>query len=281
MPVAQKTPVLFPPSPEETRRLTPEQVREQFLIDGLFIPGELRVQFTSLDRLAVGGAVPLATALELPKLKETGSDFFLARRELGVLNIGGPGKIEVDGTVYTLGERDCLYAGRGSKTVRFSSDDAANPARFAIFSAPAHKEFPTAVVREAEIEPVRLGEQKTANVRTIRKCIFANGIRSCQLVMGFTTLEEGSVWNTFPPHTHNRRSEIYVYFDMPGRAVAHFLGEPQHTRHVFICEGEAVLSPPWSVHCGCGTGAYRFIWAMAGENLIYDDMDPAPVAELR
>lgn len=165
--------------------------------------------------------------------------------------------------------------------MKFFSDDPANPAKFALFSAPAHKEHPTSLVREADIEPVHLGAVATANVRTVRKCVFAAGVQSCQLVMGFTTLAEGSVWNTMPPHTHNRRSEIYLYFDQPGRVVAHFLGEPQHTRHVFVANEQAVLSPPWSIHCGVGTGAYRFIWAMAGENLVYDDMDPAPVLELR
>jgi 4-deoxy-L-threo-5-hexosulose-uronate ketol-isomerase len=281
MAIAQQTPVLFPPSPTELRKLTPAEVREQFLIEKLFVPGEIRVQFTALDRLATGGAMPTSGPLELPVLKETGSDFFLARRELGALNIGGPGRIEIDGESFSVGARDCVYAGRGSKSVKFFSDDAANPAKFALFSAPAHKEYPNAIVREADNPVVRLGEVKTANVRTIRKCIFAAGIQSCQLVMGYTTLEEGSVWNTFPPHTHNRRSEIYLYFDQPGRVVAHFVGEPQHTRHVFVGDEQAVLSPPWSVHCGVGTGAYRFIWAMAGENIIYDDMDPAPVLELR
>lgn len=281
MAIAQQTPVLFPPSPTELRKLTPAEVRDQFLIEKLFVPGEIRVQFTALDRLTVGGAMPTAGAVELPVLKETGSDFFLARRELGVLNIGGPGKIEADGIKFALGARDCLYVSRGTKSVKFSSDDAANPAKFALFSAPAHRDYPTSLVREDEMNPVHLGDVKTANVRTVRKCIFAAGVQSCQLVMGFTTLAEGSVWNTFPPHTHNRRSEIYLYFDQPGRVVAHFVGEPQHTRHVFVGDEQAVLSPPWSVHCGCGTGAYRFIWAMAGENLIYDDMDPAPVLELR
>lgn len=281
MPIASQIPVLFPPSPEETRRLTPAQVREQFLVEELFKPGEIRVQFTALDRLAVGGAVPAGAPLELPVLKETGSEFFLARRELGAMNIGGPGWIETDGARHELGARDCLYVGRGVKSVRFGSVDPANPARFAIFSAPAHASYPVALMRESETDPVHLGATATANVRTVRKYIYANGVKSCQLVMGCTSLAEGSVWNTMPPHTHNRRSEIYLYFDQPERVVAHFLGEPQHTRHVFVAEGQAVLSPPWSVHCGVGTGAYRFIWAMAGENLVYDDMDPAPVATLR
>ncbi|MDR3229478.1 MAG: 5-dehydro-4-deoxy-D-glucuronate isomerase [Puniceicoccales bacterium] len=279
---AEQTPVAFPPSPQEFLKLTPTQVREQFLVERLFVPDALKMQFTNCDRLAVGGAVPVSAPLPLKNSKETGCDFFLARRELGTLNIGGAGWVEVDGNRYEVGVRECLYVGKDSRDVLFGSNDPAKPARFALFSAPAHKTFPTALVTEADIKPVHLGASGTSNDRIIRKCIFADGVQSCNLVMGYTSLAEGSVWNSFPTHTHTRRSEIYLYFDLPGdRLVAHFAGQPDATRHIFVRDEEAVLSPPWSVHFGCGTGNYRFIWAMAGENLTYDDMDPAPPTSLR
>jgi 4-deoxy-L-threo-5-hexosulose-uronate ketol-isomerase len=280
--VAGQTPIAFPPSPREFQTLTPAQVREQFLVEQLFAPGTLKIQFTACDRLAVGAAVPLAAPLTLPNYKETGCDSFLARRELGALNIGAPGWVETDGTRHALAPRECIYVGKGIRDVRFGSDDPARPARFALFSAPAHKEFPVKVVRESDIKPVHLGGLETANDRVIRKCIFADGVQSCQLVLGYTSLAVGSVWNSYPTHTHTRRSEIYLYFDLPENGlVSHFAGQPDSTRHIFVRNEEAVLSPPWSVHFGCGTGNYRFIWAMAGENLTYDDMDPAPPAVLR
>ncbi|MDR2862453.1 MAG: 5-dehydro-4-deoxy-D-glucuronate isomerase [Puniceicoccales bacterium] len=279
---AEQTPIHFPPSPREFLQLSPAEVREQFLVEKLFESGALKIQFTACDRLVVGGAVPTTVPLILKNSKETGSDFFLARRELGALNIGAPGWIEADGIRYALGVRECLYIGQGVRDVAFGSDDPAHPARFALFSAPAHKSYPTKLVREADIKPVHLGAQATANDRVIRKCIFADGVQSCQLVLGYTSLAEGSVWNSYPTHTHTRRSEIYLYFDLPENGlVAHFAGRPDATRHIFVRNEEAVLSPPWSVHFGCGTANYRFIWAMAGENLTYDDMDPAPPAVLR
>jgi len=280
--IAEANPIAYPPTPQEFIRLTPAQVREHLLIEKLFIPGELRAQFTACDRLTVGGAVPLAEPVFLKNYKETGSESFLARRELGAINIGGPGWVDVEGEKYPLGPRETIYVGRGNHDVSFGSDDPTRPARFALFSAPAHKSYETKVVRDEDIEPVHLGGLATSNDRVIRKCIFTEGVQSCQLVMGYTSLEVGSVWNSYPTHTHSRRSEIYLYFDLPGdRLVAHFAGEPDATRHVFVRNEEAVISPPWSVHFGCGTGNYRFIWAMAGENLLYDDMDPAPPVSMR
>jgi 4-deoxy-L-threo-5-hexosulose-uronate ketol-isomerase len=280
--IAEQTPLAFPPSPADFQTLAPAQVREQFLVERLFVPGELKIQFTACDRLAVGGAVPLGAPVALRNSKETGCDYFLARRELGTLNIGAPGWIEVEGKRYAVGSHECLYVGAGNREVIFGSDDATAPARFAIFSAPAHTPLPTTLVTERDIAPVQLGASGTANERVIRKCIWEGGAASCNLVMGYTSLAEGSVWNSFPTHTHTRRSEIYLYFDLPGdRLVAHFAGQPDATRHVFVRNEEAVLSPPWSVHFGCGTGNYRFIWAMAGENKTYNDMDPAAPASLR
>jgi 4-deoxy-L-threo-5-hexosulose-uronate ketol-isomerase len=271
--------ILQMPRERDAAVLHPAQLRETFLIEGLFVFGELHYRFTDLDRLVVGGAVPVHE-LRLPQDRETGTSYFLERRELGVINIGGPGYVSVDGKAHEVGHRDALYAGRGCHDVSFGSRDPGHPARFYWLSCPAHASHPTAVMRQAEAAPVHLGAQATANVRTIYKYIHAGGIPSCQLVMGLTELAEGSVWNTMPPHTHHRRTEVYFYFDLDDRAVAHFMGSPQATRNLWVKNEEAVLSPAWSIHCGCGTGRYSFIWGMAGENQTFDDMDPAPLATL-
>jgi 4-deoxy-L-threo-5-hexosulose-uronate ketol-isomerase len=245
--------------------------------------GKVVMTFTDLDRMAVGGVKPTGSAVTLENDRETGSDFFLARRELGVLHIGGGrGTVRVDGKAHEMNPLDCLYVSMGSKSVTFESADKSAPAKFFLMSCPAHGACPTTLVRKDEAKPIALGEQKTSNQRKIYQYIHQNGIKSAQLVMGFTELAEGNVWNSFPPHTHSRRTEIYFYFDLPkDGVVVHFLGRPDATKHMFVHNEQAVLSPSWSIHCGCGTGAYRFIWAMAGENQTFDDMDKLSPTELR
>ena len=261
--------------------MTTAQLRDNFLVTGLFKAGELSAKFTDLDRLVVGGAMPTSKPLELPNHKETGRAFFLERRELGAINVGGAGKIIADGKTFALEKLDCAYLPMGTKSVSFVSDDAKNPAKFYILSCPAHAAHPATMMKSKDATPVALGTQETANKRTIYKFIHQGGIQSCQLVMGLTALEEGSVWNSFPPHTHWRRTEIYLYFDLGEKIVSHFVGEPQETRHVFAHNEDAALSPNWSIHCGCGTGNYKFIWGMAGENQVFDDMDAVKPQDLR
>ena len=269
------------PRQEEVARMTTTELRDAFLVPEILTPGHFRGLFTDLDRLVVAGAVPGAEPLELPNHRETGRAFFLERRELGAINTGGPGEVTVDGTRFPVDPLACIYVGMGSKNVTFSSLDPANPARFFILSCPAHAAFSTTVATRDQATTVPLGSQATANQRVIRQYIHENGIQSCQLVMGYTELAEGSVWNTFPPHTHNRRSEVYFYFDMADRVLAHFMGEPSATRHLFIQNDQTVLSPSWSIHSGCGQGAYKFIWGMAGENQTFTDMDAIAPADLR
>ena len=272
----------FAIGPRETATLDTTGLREHFLIESLFVAGEILLTYTHYDRMIVGGAQPAGSALALPCPESLKATSFLERRELGVLNVGGAGQVRVGTEVYELGNQDCLYVGRGAGQVEFLSHDAAQPARFYLLSAPAHHAHPTTRRTQAEATPVEMGAAETANQRTIYKYIYAEGIQSCQLVMGLTTLKPGNVWNTMPAHTHDRRMEAYLYFDLaPGQRVLHLLGEPQQTRPLWVSEGQAVLSPPWSVHTGCGTAAYSFIWGMAGENREYTDMDAVPLADLR
>src|SRR6516165_3751029 len=274
--------IRYSPNQQDYQKLGTEQLRATFLAHDLFAPGKIELLYSDADRAIVGGAVPGMSALKLVADAELRSAFFCERRELGILNIGGDGKVEVDGKRYDMSKLDCLYAGRGSKDVTFSSSDAGNPAAFYLLSYPAHATYPTTLARKSDATAVELGSPADANKRTIFKYIHTGGIKSCQLVMGFTTLAEGSVWNTMPPHTHTRRSEVYMYFDVdPKRRVMHFMGTPQQTRHVVVADRQAVISPSWSIHCGCGTGAYSFCWGMGGENQTFDDMDPAPTAQLR
>lgn len=269
------------PRPQEVTRMTTDEIRESFLVPDVYRPGAFHGLFTDLDRLVVAGAVPLETALELPNHKETGRASFLERRELGAINTGGPGVVTVDGNAHDVEPHGCIYVGMGCENVSFASKDASNPAKFFILSCPAHSKHPTTVATRDQATTVALGAKATANERVIRQYIHENGIQSCQLVMGFTEFAEGSVWNTFPPHTHNRRSEIYFYFDMEDRVLAHFMGEATATRHLFIQDEQAVISPSWSIHSGCGQGAYRFIWGMAGENQTFTDMDAIKPSDLR
>jgi 4-deoxy-L-threo-5-hexosulose-uronate ketol-isomerase len=267
--------------PSRYETMTTQELRRMYLIEDLFAKGQIVLRYWVCDRAVVGSAVPTDSALTLPCPKELAAQYFAERREIGVINIGGRGSISVDGKAFPLSKLDCLYIGRGSKEVVFSSASAADPAQFYIVSYPAHCSYPTTLTTPAQAEKQELGSQQEANHRTIHRCIHLNGIKSCQLVMGFTNLDEGSVWNTMPPHTHPRRSEIYCYFDQkPHSSVIHLMGRPEATRSIIIRNGEAVLSPTWSVHAGVGTSNYTFIWAMGGENQVFADMDAAPVDDL-
>jgi 4-deoxy-L-threo-5-hexosulose-uronate ketol-isomerase len=269
------------PRPQDVAGMTTQELRDTFLITSLFAPGQLIGTFTDLDRLVVGGIMPAGTPVELPNHRETGRAFFLERRELGAINVGGAGAVHADGKTFSLDPLDCVYLPMGTKSVTFESKDAKTPAKFYFLSCPAHAAHPAAMMKPKDASPVPLGSQASANKRTIYKYIHQGGIQSCQLVMGFTALEEGNVWNSFPPHTHWRRTEIYFYFDLGANVLTHFLGEPQQTRHLFVHNEEVSLSPNWSIHCGCGTGNYKFIWGMAGENQVFDDMDAVKPVDLK
>lgn len=273
--------IRFSPNQTDYQKLETETLRKAFLVESLFTPGKVDLVYSDADRAIIGSAVPSSSALKLAADAELRAAYFCERRELGILNTGGDGAVEVDGKAYELGKLDCLYVGRGSQNVSFSSRAAATPASFYLLSYPAHSPYPTTLARTKDAAPVELGTAADSNRRTIYKYIHTGGIKSCQLVMGFTRLAEGSVWNTMPPHTHTRRSEIYLYFDIdPKRRVMHFMGTPQQTRHLVVADRQAIISPSWSIHCGCGTGAYTFCWAMGGENQTFEDMDPAPVEQL-
>lgn len=261
-------------------RMTVRELRDTFVIDKLFQPGALSLSYLEIERAVVGSATPTDAALTLPTHKELASRFFCERREVGVINIGGPGVVTLDGERFDLARHDSLYIGRGTESVSFESDDAANPAKFYFVSYPAHANHPSKRVRRDEAKTIQAGEATTANRRVIRQAIRPGIVETCQLVMGFTELADGNVWNTMPPHTHRRRSEIYMYFDTdPGR-VMHLMGEPSEPRAVFMDEGEAVFSPSWSIHSGVGTSNYTFVWSMGGENLEFDDMDVLAVSDL-
>lgn len=271
-------------TPDEIRyaQLDTTALRSAFLLEGLFADGKVNVVMTDVDRAVVGAAVPTTQTLVLPCPAELRADYFCLRRELGVLNIGGAGRVTVDGQAYDLAPRDALYIGRGSKAVVFTSDAAQQPAQFYLLSYPAHAAYPTTRVKEADANHVQLGSDEEANRRTIHQYIHENGARSCQLVLGFTELAPGSVWNTMPVHTHARRTEIYTYFNIPaGHTVFHFLGRPEETRHVCVSDRAVVLSPSWSIHSGVGTMNYAFIWGMGGENQTFADMDGVGIAALR
>lgn len=264
------------------KTFTTDQTRAEFLAPDVMQPGKIELVYSHYDRFIFGGAVPTSSAIELPNDDDLRADYFLERRELGILNLGGSGSVTVDGTTYALARFDCLYVGRGSKSVTFASQDAAHPAHFYLNSAPAHKTYPTTKATQAEANRVALGDDAHANNRVLFQYIHEGGIQSCQLVMGWTELLPGNIWNTFPPHTHERRMEVYLYFDIPGdELVMHFMGQPTETRHLAVRNFEAVISPPWSIHSGAGTSAYRFVWGMAGENQAFTDMDAAPLSTVR
>ncbi len=273
--------IRFQNSPGETKKMTTSELRENFLMGGLMKDDEVNLIYSHYDRMIVGGARPVSKTIELPNDEELRADYFLQRRELGIINVGGKGSITAGDIKYELSKLDALYISKGTRKVLFESIDKNDPAVFYLLSAPAHRDCETRLMKKEETSPVELGASATANKRTIYKYIHADGIQSCQLVMGLTMLAEGSVWNTMPAHTHTRRMEAYFYFDVPGEhRVIHFMGEPKETRHIVVANHEAVVSPPWSIHAGCGTSNYGFIWGMAGENYTYTDMDPAPITEI-
>ena len=263
-------------------RMTTQELRDCFLADGLFQPGEIRLNYIDLDRAVVGMASPVDTPLALTSSPELRSDYFTERRELGALNIGGPGTVHVGDTRYELANLDLIYIGKGNPEIRFESHDKQTPAVFYILSYPAHAPYPVTPVRKADAQPAEIGAAETSNRRTIYKYIHAGGAKSCQLVMGVTHLHEGSTWNTMPAHTHMRRSELYLYFDVAENArVFHLMGPPAETRHIVVANRDVVISPGWSIHAGVGTQAYKFCWGMGGENQDYADMDPVDLKAMR
>jgi 4-deoxy-L-threo-5-hexosulose-uronate ketol-isomerase len=269
-------PVRFP-------HMTTEETRETFLLNKLYEPGKIHFNYVpEIDRAAVGMVAPVDSPIALPTYPQLRAEYFTERRELGALNIGGAGVIRVGGKSYELNNSDVLYIGRGNAEVSFESKDKAAPAIFYLLSYPAHATYPVALVRKEDATPKELGSAEACNRRTIRKYIYLDGARSSQLVMGVTTLAPGSSWNTMPSHTHDRRTEIYMYFNLPDTArVFHLMGAPDETRHIVVANRDVVVSPVWSIHSGVGTQAYTFCWGMGGENQDYDDMDPAPLKDLR
>lgn len=269
-------------NPAQIPAMSTDDLRAQYLVPDVFVDGEIRVTYTHHDRIVLGGAVPAGSDLTLTGYSEIRSEYFLEHRELGIVNVGGPGTVTADGEVYTLVTGACLYLGRGVRDVVFADAQAESGAQFYLFSAPAHTSYPTVLVGPGEGTVRELGDQVTSNRRTLNQYIHENGVASCQIVMGVTQLHPGSMWNTMPAHTHDRRTECYLYFDVPEDArVIHLLGQREETRHLVVADRQAVISPSWSLHSGVGTAAYSFVWAMAGENQAFDDMDAAPVTELR
>jgi 4-deoxy-L-threo-5-hexosulose-uronate ketol-isomerase len=268
--------------PDHMKRLDTKEMRKHFLMEGLFEKDGMNMVYSHIDRIIAGGICPIHRALELKVTKELGVDFFLQRRELGIINIGSEGIVSVDGKEYHLEKKECLYIGMGSKEVSFKSLDKNHPAKFYFNSAPAHSSYPTVKLSMNDVQRLNLGTADKANVRTIYQYVHPSVLKSCQLVMGVTVLEPNSIWNTMPCHTHDRRMEVYLYFDLPEDAlVFHLLGEPKETRHIVVKNEQAVLSPSWSIHAGVGTSHYSFIWGMVGENQTFTDMDQVPVSEMK
>lgn len=264
------------------QRMTTEELRRHFMVENIFLPGRAALTYWETERTVLGGIVPTSAPIPLASDPALASDYFCERREAGVFNLGGSGEIIVDGRSFALAPRDAIYIGRGSRDISFLSSDKANPARYYLISYPAHTAHPTCLVPLASANRVDLGASATANERTIFQYIHEGGAPSCQLVTGMTQLKTGSIWNTMPPHTHLRRSEVYFYFDLPeNAAVFHFMGAGDETRHLVLHSGQAVLSPSWSIHSGCATEAYSFIWAMGGENQKFTDMDGIKISDLK
>ncbi|MCD0467090.1 5-dehydro-4-deoxy-D-glucuronate isomerase [Flavobacterium sp. ENC] len=269
-------------SPEAVKKYDTQQLREEFLIDDLMKEDEIVLVYSHYDRYITGSAVPVKNDLTLETIDPLKAPYFLERREIGIINVGGSGSVLVEGKSFELGFKDALYIGSGNKEVIFKSDDTTNPAKFYINSAPAHTSYPTVKVSLAKANKLELGTMETANHRTVNQMIIGSVVTTCQLQMGMTELRTGSVWNTMPAHVHDRRMEVYFYLDIPeNQAVCHFMGQPQETRHIWINNHQAVISPPWSIHSGSGTSNYTFIWGMAGENLDYGDMDVCKITDLR
>ncbi len=277
-----KLDVRYASHPEDAKKYTTEELRAHYLIGTVFEPDAIRFTYSHVDRIIAGGVMPVQNEVAIETAKDLGVGYFLERREMGVINVGGAGEVELDGTFYRLGNRDGLYIGMGIRDVKFRSLDASHPAKFYINSAPAHHSYPVVKIEIEKANPVRLGSAETLNQRTIYQYVHPAVCQSCQLVMGLTMLEPGSVWNTMPTHTHERRMEVYFYFDMaPDARVFHLMGQPGETRHIVMENEQAVISPSWSIHSGVGTGRYTFIWGMAGENQTFDDMDHVPMSALR
>ena len=268
--------------PDAAKRFTTEEMREKFLIEKPFRPGEISLTYSHVDRIIAGGIQPTSAPLALEAGKELGVGSFLERREMGVINIGGDGNITVDGTEYPVKSREGMYIGMGSRNVSFVSADAAKPAKFYVNSSPAHHAYPTVLIDLNKANKVELGSPENLNVRTINQFVHPAVCQSCQLVMGMTILAPGSVWNTMPCHTHERRMEVYMYFDMdPDTRVFHLCGRPDQTRHLVVANEQGVISPSWSIHAGVGTNSYTFIWGMCGENITFDDMDFIAMDQLK
>jgi 4-deoxy-L-threo-5-hexosulose-uronate ketol-isomerase len=272
----------FAISPTEAKQMDTAALRKAFLIEKIFDADKALFTLSHYDRYIAGGIMPVQQVVDLPNPEKLKAAYFLERREMGIINVGGKGKVTADGQVYELDYKEALYIGKGTQKVSFASADAKQPARFYINAAPAHHTYPTRKISRADAEVVELGSAATANHRTINKLIVSSVLPVCQLQMGMTELKSGSIWNTMPAHTHDRRMEVYFYFEVPeGQSVCHFMGEPQETRHIWMQNEQAVISPNWSVHSGAGTSNYTFIWGMAGENLDYGDMDHCAITALR
>ncbi|MGL5479238.1 MAG: 5-dehydro-4-deoxy-D-glucuronate isomerase [Clostridium sp.] len=268
--------------PEDSKKYTTSEIRDHYLVEEVFVKDEIKLTYSHVDRIIFGGAMPLDKELSLEAGKELGVSYFLERREMGVINIGGAGSIILDGTEYEMDSKDGIYIGAGTKEVKFISKDSKDPAKFYINSVPAHKSYKTVKINIKDANPVRLGDNSTLNKRTIYQYVHPNVCESCQLLMGLTMLEPGNAWNTMPCHTHERRMEVYFYFDMDEQTrVFHLMGEPTETRHLVVKNEEAIISPSWSIHSGVGTSNYTFIWGMCGENQTFDDMDAIAMETLR
>ncbi len=268
--------------PKEVNRMNTNQLRNNFLVENIFEEDVVKLTLSYYDRFIIGGAMPVNKSLELTNPENLKARYFLERRELGIINVGGKGTISADGTEYELEYKEALYIGRGTEEIIFSSIDVNHPAKFYFNSAPAHQSYPSRTISKTEAQIVELGSESTANHRVINKLIVNSILPTCQLQMGMTELRSGSVWNTMPAHVHDRRMEVYFYFEIPeGQSVCHFMGEPQETRHIWMQNEQAVISPNWSIHSGAGTSNYCFIWGMAGENLDYTDMDHCAITDLK
>jgi 4-deoxy-L-threo-5-hexosulose-uronate ketol-isomerase len=268
--------------PEDFTRYNTAAIREKFLVENLLSPDDIECVYTHYDRIVVGAAFPVTKILKLDTYDELKSEYFLSRRELGIINIAGNGSITVDGEKFDLQKMDCLYIGLGKQNISFSSNDANSPAKFILYSCPAHQAYPTRLMHPEEAMPAEVGSLDNNNHRVINKYIHNDGIKSCQLVLGVTSFKKGSIWNTMAPHLHDRRMESYFYFDLPeDQRIIHFMGDPNETRHIFLNNEQAILSPSWSIHSGVATANYSFIWAMAGENMVFTDMDAVPLKSLK
>ena len=274
--------IVYAANPIDVKEYDTQRIRDEFLFESIFEPGDISFAYSFQDRFIVGGAMPLKEALALEAPEILRAEYFLQRRELGIINVGGPGRVLADSEAYDLAQKEALYLGRGVKNVEFKSLDESNPALFYMNSTQAHKEYPNKLITVKDADTMSAGEPENSNARKIHKLIVNTLVETCQLQMGLTELQTGSIWNTMPPHLHDRRNEVYFYFDVPdGQAICHFMGEPQETRHIWMKNNQAVISPNWSIHSAAGTASYSFIWGMAGENLDYTDMDAVDIESIK